>query len=50
MTGRVFLAYADEDRDAALALYGRLKEAGCAPWYEVQLLEGPGDVSISSRG
>lgn len=41
MRGRVFLAYADEDRSAALALYDRLKESGYAPWLdEIDVLPG----------
>ena len=35
MTGHIFLAYADGDRDGVRSLYGRLQCAGFAPWLDI---------------
>src|SRR5258708_30685519 len=36
--GRVFLAYAEEDRAAARKLYGELRKAGFEPWMDQEKL------------
>ena len=41
MTGRIVLAYADEDRDEVRSLYERLRRAGFDPWLDdVDILPG----------